>query len=73
MKTDWRIIGRPYRGARRVVTLQSGFASKPEAETALQVGIDAGTIDPNAWVQSRRVADDYDPIKAEQARRIPMS
>jgi hypothetical protein len=73
MKTDWRIIGRPYRGARRTVVLKSGYATKDQASAAMASGIEAGGVDPNAWVQSCRVRDDYDPTVAEQNRRIVMS
>lgn len=73
MKTDWRICGRPYRGARRTITLKSGFPTKDAAEAALATGVAAGDLDPYAWVQSRQVLATYDPVLAEQRRRIPMA
>lgn len=52
--TDWRIMGRPYRGARRVMKLLEGFRSREEAERALKDGIEKGELDPEAYVRSQK-------------------
>lgn len=71
LKIDYRIVGRPYRGTRRVCHMVTGIASREEAETKMQEGIEGGWIDPNAHVRAQRVRDDFVgedhtvPIRAE--------
>lgn len=59
MKTDYRIVGRPYRGTRRTCHMVTGFATRREAEIAMEEGVDAGWLDPNAYVRGQRVRDDF--------------
>lgn len=63
MKIDYRVMGRPFRGTRRVVCIRSGFATRDEAEQYMQQQIDAESMDPYAYVRAQRVRDDYDPTK----------
>ena len=50
MKTDYRIIGQPYRGTRRTMTMRSGFTTREEAEAFLKLGQDEGWFSPGAYV-----------------------
>jgi hypothetical protein len=59
MKTDYRIVGSPYRGTRRKCHMVTGFATRQEAEIAMKEGIEGGWLDPNAHVRSQRVRDDF--------------
>jgi hypothetical protein len=69
MKTDYRIMGRPFRGTRIVVCVRSGFATREEALSCMRLEQESGTMDPHAFVRAQRVSDNYDPIEAEKKRR----
>lgn len=52
---DYRIMGRPYRTARRVMKLHDGFKSRAEAEAVLKRLVEAGELDPQAFVRKQQV------------------
>lgn len=58
-KTDWRIMGKPYRGARRVMAIITGLLSETEAEQKLKEGIEGGWLSPEAYVRSQTVGDEF--------------
>lgn len=62
MKTDFRIMGRPYRGARRVVAMITGIETREAAEKKLEEGVAGGWLDPYAFVRSQRVKDDFQGV-----------
>lgn len=68
MKTDYRIIGKPYRTARRTMVMESGFATRDEAEAFMAKAIKEGACDPYSWTASRKVSDSYEPVHAIQEK-----
>jgi len=47
------IWGRPYRGTRRILRLHGPFDGKKKAETEMDRLIEAGELDPYAWLRRR--------------------
>jgi len=52
---EYRIMGHPYRGARRIIKLRDGFRERMEAQVYMDTEISAGRISPRAWVTSALV------------------
>ena len=59
MKQDFRIVGKPYRGTRRVMVMVSGFATREAAEARRAEGVAGGWLDPDSWVRSQKVRDAF--------------
>lgn len=59
MHRDYRIMAQPYRGARRIITMKSGFATRKDAEAFLKLGQDGGWLSPRAYVTVRHVSEAY--------------
>jgi hypothetical protein len=54
-KTDFRIVGKPYRCARRMMVMISGLTSQEKADKKLDEGIKGGWLDPFAYVRKQTV------------------
>ena len=52
---DFRIVSRPYRGARRFMVMKNGFATRQKAEQYLEHAQREGWLAPDAYVRSQKV------------------
>ena len=52
-KDQYDIWGKPYRCARRTMRLHGPFEGKTKAETEMERLIEAGELDPYAWLRRR--------------------
>lgn len=61
-KKDWRVVGRPHRGARRFMVMKSGFSCRTKAQRFLVLGQSEGWLSPDAYVRSQRVVENRKPV-----------
>ena len=72
MKTDWRIMGEPYRGSRRIVCLKCGFSTKEDAENYKTIAIVKEELSSDSYVRAQRVRDNFNAEEAEKHRTFLM-